>query len=131
MMSLPQELRESAWIDGAGEFRTLFQIILPLSVPILATVTLWTLVGNWNAWFDAVIYMNDANKMPLQVVLRRIVMEGSSQMLVQNNMQDFGSIYPTAIKNASIYICTIPILCVYPFVQKYFVKGIMVGSLKG
>ena len=74
MMSLPQELRESAWIDGAGEFRTLFQIILPLSVPILATVTLWTLVGNWNAWFDAVIYMNDAHKMPLQVVLRRIVM---------------------------------------------------------
>ena len=128
---IPTELEDSACIDGAGVFRTFTNIIIPVSKPILATVALWVAVGNWNSWFNCLIYMRDANKFVLQVVLQRIIMQGSIQMLEQQTeMMDFAA-NPEIVKAACIYITTLPILCVYPFLQKYFVKGIYVGSLKG
>lgn len=131
-MSLPDSLEESAKIDGANDFYILFKIIIPLSAPIIATVSLWTIVDNWNAWFDSLIYMRDIKKHVLQVVLRRIVLENSSQVMeLVGTVSDEAPTNPENIKAAVVMVTTIPIIVVYPFLQKYFVKGILVGSLKG
>lgn len=131
-MSLPDSLEESARIDGANDLLILFRIIIPVSMPIIATVTLWTLVGHWNAWFDSLVYIRDAKKQVLQVVLRAIVLEGTQDMMdLSTSLDDASSVSPDSIKAATIMVATIPIILVYPFLQKYFVKGIMVGSLKG
>lgn len=131
-MSLPDSLEESAKIDGANDFYILFKIIIPLSAPIIATVSLWTIVDNWNAWFDSLIYMRDVKKHVLQVVLRRIVLENSSQVMeLVGTVSDEAPTNPENIKAAVVMVTTIPIIVVYPFLQKYFVKGILVGSLKG
>lgn len=132
-MSLPEEIEESAKMDGANDFRILFSIVLPVSAPIIATIGLWYAVAHWNAWFDALLYLSDPNKMVLQTVLRKIVIEGSSQF---QNFDTYdparqNSVTPDIIKAATIMVATTPILCVYPFIQKYFVKGVIVGSLKG
>lgn len=131
-MSLPDALEEAAKIDGAGDFKILLQITLPMSTPILATVALWSMVGHWNAWFDCLIYITEPSKQVLQIVLRRIVLEGSAQMLNPNSSEFTGQIAnPENIKAATIITATLPIVMVYPFLQKYFVKGILVGSIKG
>lgn len=131
-MAIPAELEESARIDGAGSLRIFFSIIIPVSKPVFATVILWIMVGHWNSWFDATIYMRSADKMPLQVVLRRILMEGTQQMLnINPQAADNITVSPDTLKAATVYICMLPILCVYPFLQKYFAKGVMMGSLKG
>ncbi|MFD0959944.1 carbohydrate ABC transporter permease [Paenibacillus chungangensis] len=131
-MSIPESLEESAKIDGANEIRILFQIVIPLSMPIVATLSLWTAVGHWNAWFDSMIYISDADKHVLQVVLRRIVLEGTQDMMDLNAMADEDLVAnPETIKATTVMVATIPIIMVYPFVQKYFVKGMMIGSLKG
>lgn len=129
-MSVPEGLEESAMIDGAGSIRIFFSIVLPISKAVLATVALWVMVGHWNAWFDATIYIRDANKLPLQVVLRRILMEGTQQMMDMNST-DTNHVTPDTLKAATTFVCMLPIMCVYPFVQKYFVKGVIIGSLKG
>jgi putative aldouronate transport system permease protein len=129
--TLPEELEESAKIDGANDFSILFYIIVPISTPIIATVTLWSAVGHWNAWFDSMIYITDAKKQVLQLVLRRVIIEGTNQMMDLNTSLDQQVANPESIKAATIMVATLPIVMVYPFVQKYFVKGIMVGSLKG
>ena len=129
-MSVPEGLEESAMIDGAGSIRIFFSIVLPISKAVLATVALWVMVGHWNAWFDATIYIRDANKLPLQVVLRRILMEGTQQMMDMNST-DTNHVTPDTLKAATTFVCMLPIMCVYPFVQKYFVKGVIRGSLKG
>lgn len=132
-MSLPESLEEAARIDGANDILILMRIILPMSKPILATVALWYMVGHWNAWFDCLIYITDPSKHVLQIVLRRIVLEGTAQMLNPNS-SEFAStqiVNSENIKAATIMVATLPIVMVYPFLQKYFVKGIMVGSLKG
>ena len=129
-MSVPEGLEESAMIDGAGSIRIFFSIVLPISKAVLATVALWVMVGHWNAWFDATIYIRDANKLPLQVVLRRILMEGMQQMMDMNST-DTNHVTPDTLKAATTFVCMLPIMCVYPFVQKYFVKGVIIGSLKG
>ncbi len=132
--SLPEELEESCMIDGAGRFTIFFRIVLPVSTPILATVALWLAVGHWNAWFDVLLYIRDTNKYVLQIVLRRIILEGTQQMLDLNpNMMNdnTAAISPEGLKASAIFVATVPIICIYPFIQKYFVKGIMVGSLKG
>lgn len=129
-MAIPEGLEESAQIDGAGSIRIFFSIVLPISKAVLATVALWVMVGHWNAWFDATIYMRDADKLPLQVVLRRILMEGTQQIMDMNST-DTNHVTPDTLKAATTFVCMIPIMCVYPFVQKYFVKGVIVGSLKG
>lgn len=128
--SMPEEIEESCMIDGAGRFRILFSIVLPLAMPILATVALWLAVGHWNAWFDVLLYVDDPKKLTLQVVLRRIIITGNKEMLEMSTSEE-ATISSEGLKAACIYVATIPILCTYPFLQRYFVKGIMVGSLKG
>lgn len=134
-MSLPEEVEESCMIDGAGRFRIFFQIVLPLSKPILATVALWLAVGHWNAWFDVLIYITDDKMFTLQIVLRRIIISGTQQMLDLNISSEVLASQiqssPEGVKAAAIFVATLPILCAYPFIQRYFVKGIMIGSLKG
>ncbi len=134
--SLPEEIEESCLIDGAGRFRIFLQFVLPLSKPILATVALWLAVGHWNSWFDVLIYIqNDPNKFTLQIILRRIILTGSKEILDTSaaaNAAEMESVVSSeGLKAACIFVTTLPILCAYPFVQKFFVKGIMIGSLKG
>ena len=135
LLGSPEEIEESCMIDGAGRFRIFFRIILPLSKPILATVALWLAVGHWNAWFDVLLYMTKDSMFTLQIVLRRIIISGTQQMLDLNItselLQSQVQYSPEGVKAAAIFVATLPILCVYPFIQKYFVKGIMIGSLKG
>jgi putative aldouronate transport system permease protein len=131
-MTLPESLEESARIDGASEITVLLRIVLPMSKPIIATASLWYAVGHWNAWFDSLIYMNDFKKQVLQVILRRIVLEGTQQAMdVMTTLYDRVPENPDAIKAATIMVATIPIILVYPFIQKYFVKGMIIGALKG
>ncbi len=129
---IPESLAESAYIDGAGDFRTLFQIYIPLSKPVLATVSLWTAVSHWNSWFDGLIYITDDRKQILQIFLRRIVVEGNT-LLIERGMinPDATQFTPETLKAATIMVTVIPILLLYPFVQKYFVKGILLGGVKG
>ncbi|MBO9605592.1 MAG: carbohydrate ABC transporter permease [Paenibacillaceae bacterium] len=131
-MTLPAELEESARMDGANDIRILAQIIVPLSKPILATITLWTAVAHWNAWFDALLYIQSPGKMVLQLFLRRLLVE--NQMSDVDALMRYGSaqqVSPDTVKAAVLFISTVPIMAVYPFIQKYFVQGIMAGSLKG
>lgn len=131
-MALPESLEESARIDGANDIRILFSIIVPISMPIIATLTLWIAVQHWNSWFDSLIYMTDSHKHVLQVVMRRIVLQGTKDMMDVNNFEDRSLIVnPEMIKAATIMVTVLPILMFYPFLQKYFVKGVLVGSLKG
>ncbi len=132
LMSLPDSLEESARIDGANDIIILYKIIVPLSLPILATLALWTAVGHWNAWFDAMLYIRSADKQVLAITLRRIVLVGTNASTTSlSGEQMTTNMTSETVKAATIMVATIPILCVYPFVQKYFVKGVMVGSVKG
>lgn len=132
-MSLPDSFEESARIDGANDIRILVSIILPLCKPIIATIALWLAVDHWNAWFDCMLYTTEARWQVVQLIMRRIVLEGSAQYVDLNTvMNDSNAIItPESVKAATIMVTTLPILAVYPFIQKYFVKGVMVGSLKG
>ena len=133
--SLPEEVEESCLIDGAGRFRIFLQIVLPLSKPILATVALWLAVGHWNAWYDVLLYISDDTMFTLQVILRRIIITGSKEILdtdIASHASEVDSMVSSeGLKAACIFVTTLPVLCVYPFIQRYFVKGIMIGSLKG
>ena len=130
---VPKDLEESARIDGANNIRILFSIYLPVSLAVIATITLWIMVGHWNSWFDATIYINQAELYPLQVVLRRILLEGTQQLMdINPNLtNDSQAASPDNIKAATIFVCMLPIMCLYPFLQKYFVKGTLVGAIKG
>ena len=130
---VPKDLEESARIDGANNIRILFSIYLPVSLAVIATITLWIMVGHWNSWFDATIYINQAELYPLQVVLRRILLEGPQQLMdIHPNLtNDSQAASPDNIKAATIFVCMLPIMCLYPFLQKYFVKGTLVGAIKG
>ena len=130
---IPQELEESAHIDGCNDLTTLIKIVLPLSLPVLATFGLFYAVGHWNAYFGAMIYMTGAReKWPLQVILREIIVM-STTSAGDMALMDPNFVEPPeqSIKMAVIVVATVPIMCVYPFLQKYFVKGVMVGALKG
>jgi putative aldouronate transport system permease protein len=133
MQGIPSSFEESAKMDGANDVVVLFRIILPLCKPIMATIALWVAVWHWNAWFDSMIYMTKAGGEVIQLVMRRIVLEGSDQMTQMMAAAQRGGevIAPEGLKAATIMVTSLPILCVYPFVQKYFVKGVMMGSLKG
>ena len=130
---IPQELEESASIDGCTDLGILWKIVLPLSLPVLATFGLFYAVGHWNAYFGAMIYMTGAKeKWPLQVLLRElIIMSNGTAGDMTNMADDFVQPPEQSIKMAVIVVSTVPIMCVYPFLQKYFVKGVMVGALKG
>lgn len=131
--NIPSELRESAYMDGASDLTVLFRIYLPLSKALLATFALFTIVGHWNEWFSALIYLRDENKYPLQMFLRSVIFsqQGTGQGEKIANMIQTRQVNPKNIQMAAIVITMAPILCIYPFVQKYFVKGVMVGSIKG
>ena len=130
---IPQELEESASMDGCTDIGVLWKIVLPLSLPVLATFGLFYAVGHWNAYFGAMIYMPGAReKWPLQVLLREIIIL-SNATVADSSLLDPEFVQPPeqSVKMAVIVVSTIPIMCVYPFLQKYFVKGVMVGALKG
>ena len=129
-MAQPASLEESAKIDGASDLTVLLRIILPLSIPVLMTVGLWALVWHWNAWFDCLIYIRDANKYVLQIVLQKIIRDADPKFL-PGQADDLQKPIGATVRMASVIISTIPILIVYPFIQKHFMKGIMIGSLKG
>ena len=129
---IPSSLYEAARMDGAGEPSILFRIYIPLSKPVLATVALWTAVLHWNQWFDAMIYITDDRKQVLQNFLQRIVIESGTQMIDMGVTDTSILEYtPETIKAATVIVTILPIICDYPFVQKYFVKGIMLGGVKG
>lgn len=126
---LPAEIEESARVDGASELQSLWKIILPLSMPVLATISLFYAVGHWNSYFDAIVYINDANLMPLQVVLRNILLNIANQSA--ESMANTGTVSQFAVQMAAVVVTTVPILIVYPFMQKHFTKGMLMGSIKG
>lgn len=132
--AIPTSMEESAIIDGAKPFQVVFQIIMPLSLPILAVLALWTAVNHWNAWFDALIYVRSTSKIVLQLYLRRILIDIDNQEVgFYDNVMLLTKSYttPETVKAATIVVSTLPIICFYPFLQRYFVKGVMVGALKG
>ncbi|MBB6693376.1 carbohydrate ABC transporter permease [Cohnella xylanilytica] len=129
---LPPELEEAAKIDGCSDLSLLWRIVLPLSMPVLATFTLFYAVGHWNNFFSALLYINDPARWPLQVMLRQIVLlsqmaAGSADSVDYNYVQEAQQ----SIKMAVIVVGTLPILLVYPFLQKHFAKGVLIGSVKG
>ena len=128
--NIPEELHDSAYLDGANDIQIFFRIALPISTPIIATMTLFYAVQHWNSFFPALIYLSDRAKYPIQLVLRSMVIEGDVANM-QVEFQDDERIVDTTVKYAIIMVSTIPILLLYPFLQRYFVKGIMIGSLKG
>jgi len=129
--SIPDALSEAALIDGAGHFRILTQIVLPVSKSIIAVVVLFYAIQHWNAWFQAAIYLRDRALYPLQLTLREIVILSSEQMVTADQSAGDVEIYRPLIKYATIMVSVIPMLVIYPFVQKYFVTGVMIGSVKG
>ncbi|MBD2868131.1 carbohydrate ABC transporter permease [Paenibacillus sp. IB182493] len=129
--SVPLELEESAKLDGANDFRICWSVIFPLSMPVIAVMLLFYGVSHWNSWFSAMIYLQDRGLFPLQLILREIlIVNDTNSMMTDVSSGDQMPIGET-IKYATIIIATVPILCVYPFLQKYFVKGVMIGAVKG
>lgn len=136
--NLPKELREAAVLDGANDLDLLFRIVIPLSLPLIATFALFGIVGSWNSWFNALIYLNDQNRFPVQLILRNYLYQmdaGTLQQMGGNggggfNMMQRG-VTPQSIRMAMVVVTMFPIMMIYPFFQKYFVKGVVVGAIKG
>lgn len=134
LMTIDRAYEDSAFIDGANYLQILMRIVMPLSKPVLATIALWVAVAHWNAWFDALIYINDERKLVLQLILRRMVqqMTFEQQAQLERFMVLEQEELPTEAVKAAVVMLTIgPIVLFYPFLQKYFVKGVLLGSLKG
>lgn len=129
--SIPKSLEESAELDGSSYFRTLLQIIIPLSMPVLATLSLFYAVNRWNGFMDTLFYITDPNLYPLQLKLYQLIMNSMAADLLQMEGNQIVEIVPESLKAANIMFATVPILIVYPWLQKHFVSGIMVGSVKG
>lgn len=128
---IPDGLEDAARIDGCNDIGTLFRIVLPLSMPAMATFGLFYAVGHWNTFFHAVIYINDSEKWPVQVVLRQIVLMSQDKIGDSTSQSDPTDYLPQTIRMASIVVATLPIAIVYPFLQKHFAKGVLLGSVKG
>ncbi|MFY9296993.1 MAG: carbohydrate ABC transporter permease [Caldicoprobacterales bacterium] len=131
--SIPESLIESAKIDGANDFTVLFRIVIPVSGATMAVMTLFYAVGQWNSWFNAMIFLRDRDLFPLQLILREILISNDANAMIR--VQDASQLvdtdfYKMLVKYCTIIVSTAPILCLYPFLQKYFVKGVMIGSLK-
>ena len=130
-MSIPESLRESAGLDGAGHFRILFQIILPLSKAVIATFALFSIVGYWNDYMTALLYLRDDTKYPIQLLMRRLlVLMDYKDASTAQLLKDYRAISSRTTKAAATIITVVPVLCVYPFMQKHFAKGVLVGSIK-
>ncbi|MGN0905817.1 MAG: carbohydrate ABC transporter permease [Bullifex sp.] len=130
--SIPKEMYESAMIDGSGDIRTLWSIVLPLSTSIISVLILYYAVDYWNAYFNALIYLNNEKLYPLQIILRNILLVGQTEQMGSNSVGMGEKIkMAEAIKYSVIVVSSLPVLIIYPFVQKHFVKGVMIGAVKG
>lgn len=129
--AVPDSLRESAFIDGANDLVIAFRIIFPLIMPTVAVLLLYYGVGHWNAWFNASIYLQDNEKLPIQNVLRAVLIANSSILNSAAAESDQVNQFAESIKYSAIVLTTVPVLCIYPFLQRYFVKGVMIGAVKG
>lgn len=131
--AIPDALEEAAYLDGANQLQIIVRVVLPLSLPSIATISMFYAVSYWNAWFPGVMFLTDKKLQPVQNVMRSIIVAATGQLEDIGIAVDDVQVMPTSntLKCASIVITTLPILCVYPFIQKYFVKGAMVGSVKG
>ncbi len=134
--SIPHELQEAATLDGANSFQYLMRVVLPLSKPIMAVIGLYYAVGHWNDFYTALIYLNSEKLLPLQSFLRDLLMRAQTTMNVSMSGMDAATIeakmhLAQTLKYSVIIVSTVPVLCIYPFIQKYFVKGVMIGSVKG
>lgn len=128
---LPKEIEEAAFIDGAGHITSLVAIYLPLSAPSLATISLFALVTHWNSWFDGLIFMNKTVNYPLQTYLQSLVVSHDLKLMNTKEMERLALINDRTLKASQIFLAAVPVLIVYPFLQKYFTKGIVLGSVKG
>ncbi|MCU6712297.1 carbohydrate ABC transporter permease [Paenibacillus sp. J5C_2022] len=126
--SLPKELAESSYIDGAGHWGTLFRIYVPLSLPAMATLTLFSIVGHWNSWFDGIIFMNNPIHYPLSSYLQTVIIP--IDVTAINSLEDLHLVSDRSLKDAQIIVGALPVLVIYPFLQRFFVKGIVLGAVK-
>lgn len=127
---LPRELEEAAFVDGARPWTVLWRLFVPLSTPALATITLFTIVGHWNSWFDGLIYINNPEHYPLQSYLQTVIIKTDLLMQSASDLNSLAKVSERTSKAAQIFMGALPILIVYPFLQRYFVKGIVLGSVK-
>ncbi|BCS82177.1 carbohydrate ABC transporter permease [Anaerocellum diazotrophicum] len=132
-LNIPEELREAAFMDGCSDLRFFVKIVLPLSRPIIAVLALFAIVGQWNGFFDALIYLSNEKLYPLQLVLRKILIQSEPQLGMMVDVDTLAAKLKVRelIKYSSIVVSSVPVLIIYPFIQKYFVKGVMIGSIKG
>lgn len=128
--NIPKEMDQAAYIDGAGPWYLLIKIYLPISLPALATVTLFSVVGHWNAFFDGLIYMNKTSQYPLATYIQSMVIPTSFANMSASEIEQWAKISDKTFNAAKIFVCMIPILAIYPFLQRYFIHGIMLGSIK-
>lgn len=128
-ISIPDSLEESARIDGASDLLIFFRIIVPLSTPVIATIAMWMVVHHWNSYMDNLMYTNDKNLYVLQRMIRNLII--NSTVSDMESMNDASTLSPESLKASTILISTLPIIMVYPFLQKYFIKGVMIGAIKG
>jgi putative aldouronate transport system permease protein len=129
-LTLPEALLESAKLDGAGEWYILFRIILPLSMPIIATVTLFYSVDRWNEWYNAMIFIRKNTMIPLQLILRTMVSESRTAETVASTAAAVRADFSDGLKTACVMVVMLPVMCIFPFLQRYFVKGILIGAIK-
>lgn len=128
--NLPKELEDASRIDGAGHFATLWKIYVPLSLPALATTGLFTMVGHWNSWFDGMLYMNHTENYPLQTFLQTVIIKMDFRFIKSENVELMLQLSDRTSRAAQIFVAAFPILIVYPFLQRFFIKGIVMGSVK-
>ena len=129
--TMPLSLEESARIDGANDAVILTRILVPLAKPVIAVIALYIIVGSWNSYIPATIYLRDRNKFPLQVILREILISGTSNLDSLTSGYDDFAAYSESVKYTTIILSTLPVMVLYPFLQKFFVKGVMLGAIKG
>ena len=131
-MEVPASLEESAKLDGASEWTIMFRIIVPLSKATIAVILLYYAVGIWNSWFPAMIYLKDREKFPLQLILREILLLNDTSVMTSSaDAVKNAQLERKLVKYCTIVVSTVPIMCFYPFIQKYFTKGVMIGAVKG
>jgi len=129
--AVPYELEESARLDGANDYKILWKVVFPLSLPVVAVMVLFYSVYHWNSWFPAMIYLQTRDLYPLQLILREILIANNTQSMTTGVAALDQMPIGETVKYATIIIATVPILCLYPFLQKYFIKGVMIGAIKG
>ncbi|MDR1539063.1 MAG: carbohydrate ABC transporter permease [Clostridiales bacterium] len=131
MQEIPDSLEEAARIDGANDFTILFQVIIPVSQAVLAVMVLFYAVGHWNSWFNAMIYLRQRAKFPIQLILREVLLSNSTDSMTTGLPTEGSAVIGEGIKHSTMIVATVPVLIIYPMLQKYFVKGVMIGSIKG